>query len=137
VFKTKSTKKLEKSKTCTFLVTRFQNFGFFEMRWVALKTHFDTSQPVEIQCTSNESKTRIKMAKNGKNRPNLLPNQVLYQAELRSDTLIGSTGGYYGLIQKGGKPFRQSLKTWDRKLAELRFKRGEGQNRGMADEWRG
>jgi hypothetical protein len=55
------------------------------MRWVALKTHFDTPQPVEIQCTSNESKTRIKVAKNGKNRPNLLPNQVLYQAELRSD----------------------------------------------------
>jgi hypothetical protein len=29
------------------------------------------------------------MAKNGKNRPNLLPNQVLYQAELRSDEQEG------------------------------------------------
>jgi integrase len=35
---------------------------------------------------------------------------------------LESSGGYYGLIKKGGKQFRRSLKTRDRKLAERRLK---------------
>src|SRR6266498_3445717 len=35
---------------------------------------------------------------------------------------LESSGGYYGLVKKGGKQFRRSLKTGDRKLAERRLK---------------
>ena len=35
---------------------------------------------------------------------------------------LESSGGYYALIKKGGKQFRRSLKTKDRKLAERRLK---------------
>src|ERR1039457_5525834 len=34
---------------------------------------------------------------------------------------LDSSGGYYALIKKGGKQFRRSLKTKDRKLAERRL----------------
>src|ERR1022692_115354 len=34
---------------------------------------------------------------------------------------LESSGGYYALIKKGGKQFRRSLKTKDRKLAERRL----------------
>jgi len=49
---------------------------------------------------------------------------VLYQAELRSElfTVSNLSGGYYGLVETGGKQFRRSLKTGDRKLAERRLK---------------
>jgi hypothetical protein len=44
------------------------------------------------------------MAKNGKNRPNLLPNQVLYQAELRSDLFL-----YHDApLLDGSKQFRSN-----------------------------
>jgi len=33
---------------------------------------------------------------------------------------LESSGGYYGPVKKGGKQFRRSLKTGDRKLAERR-----------------
>jgi hypothetical protein len=66
----------------------------------------------------------------------LLPNQARYQATLRPDTTnyqalrddpreifgeLESSVGYYALIKKGGKQFRRSLKTKDRKLAERRL----------------
>ena len=35
---------------------------------------------------------------------------------------LESSGGYYALIKKGGKQFRRSLKTKDRKLAERKLK---------------
>ena len=35
---------------------------------------------------------------------------------------LESSGGYYGLVKKGGKQFRRSLDTGDRKLAERRLK---------------
>jgi integrase len=35
---------------------------------------------------------------------------------------LESSGGYYALVKKGGKQFRRSLKTKDRKLAERRLK---------------
>ena len=35
---------------------------------------------------------------------------------------LESSGGYYGLVKKGGKQFRRSLKTGDHKLAERRLK---------------
>src|SRR4051812_40360491 len=35
---------------------------------------------------------------------------------------LESSGGYYALVKKGGKQFRRSLKTNDRKLAERRLK---------------
>ena len=38
-----------------------------------------------------------------------------------------SSGGYYALIKKGGKQFRRSLKTKDRKLADRRLKELKGQ----------
>ena len=34
---------------------------------------------------------------------------------------LESTGGYYALVKRGGKQFRRSLKTADRKLAERRL----------------
>jgi hypothetical protein len=34
---------------------------------------------------------------------------------------LESTGKYYGLLKRGGKQFRRSLKTRDRKLAERRL----------------
>ena len=34
---------------------------------------------------------------------------------------LEATGGYYGLLKRGGKQFRRSLKTKDRKLAERRL----------------
>ena len=40
---------------------------------------------------------------------------------------LESSGGYYALIKKGGKQFRRSLKTKDRKLAERRLKELKGQ----------
>lgn len=35
---------------------------------------------------------------------------------------LESSGGYYALVKRGGKQFRRSLKTKDRKLAERRLK---------------
>jgi len=35
---------------------------------------------------------------------------------------LEQSGGYYGLVKRGGKQFRRSLKTKDRKLAERRLK---------------
>lgn len=35
---------------------------------------------------------------------------------------LDSSGAYYALVKKGGKQFRRSLKTKDRKLAERRLK---------------
>jgi len=35
---------------------------------------------------------------------------------------LESSGGYYAPIKKGGKQFRRSLKTKDRKLAERNLK---------------
>ena len=40
---------------------------------------------------------------------------------------LESSGGYYALIKKGGKQFRRSLKTKDRKLADRRLKEIKGQ----------
>jgi integrase len=40
---------------------------------------------------------------------------------------LESSGGYYALIKKGGKQFRRSLKTKDRKLADRRLKELKGQ----------
>jgi integrase len=40
---------------------------------------------------------------------------------------LESSGGYYGLVKKGGKQFRRSLKTKDRKLADRRLKEIKGQ----------
>jgi integrase len=40
---------------------------------------------------------------------------------------LESSSGYYALIKKGGKQFRRSLKTKDRKLAERRLKELKGQ----------
>lgn len=34
---------------------------------------------------------------------------------------LATTGGYYGLVKRGGKQFRRSLRTKDRKLAERRL----------------
>jgi integrase len=45
---------------------------------------------------------------------------------------LESSGGYYALIKKGGKQFRRSLKTQDRKLAERRLKEIKGQIGGLA-----
>jgi integrase len=44
---------------------------------------------------------------------------------------LESSGGYYALIKKGGKQFRRSLKTMDRKLAERRLKEIKGQIGGL------
>jgi hypothetical protein len=35
---------------------------------------------------------------------------------------LESSGGYYALVKKGGKQFRRSLRTRDRKLAERRVR---------------
>ena len=35
---------------------------------------------------------------------------------------LESSGGYYALVKRGGKQFRRSLKTKDRKLADRRLK---------------
>src|SRR6202795_1400252 len=35
---------------------------------------------------------------------------------------LESSGGYYALLKRGGKQFRRSLKTRDRKLADRRLK---------------
>jgi hypothetical protein len=40
---------------------------------------------------------------------------------------LESSGGYYALVKKGGKQFRRSLKTKDRKLADRRLKDIKGQ----------
>jgi integrase len=45
---------------------------------------------------------------------------------------LESSGGYYALIKKGGKQFRRSLKTQDRKLADRRLKEIKGQIGGLA-----
>jgi integrase len=40
---------------------------------------------------------------------------------------LESSGGYYALVKRGGKQFRRSLKTKDRKLADRRLKEIKGQ----------
>jgi integrase len=45
----------------------------------------------------------------------------LYRVQLPNDTPGKPTGTYYALLKRGGKQFRRSLKTRDRKLAERRL----------------
>ncbi len=45
----------------------------------------------------------------------------LYRVQLPNDTPGKPTGFYYALLKRGGKQFRRSLKTKDRKLAERRL----------------
>ena len=45
---------------------------------------------------------------------------------------LESSGGYYALVKKGGKQFRRSLKTKDRKLADRRLKDIKGQVGSLA-----
>jgi integrase len=45
---------------------------------------------------------------------------------------LESSGGYYALVKKGGKQFRRSLKTKDRKLADRRLKEIKEQVGGLS-----
>jgi integrase len=57
-------------------------------------------------------------------RKNLSPpvEQPVFHKVAENLYRLESSGGYYALIKKGGKQFRRSLKTKDRKLADRRLK---------------
>jgi integrase len=50
-----------------------------------------------------------------------VPRKVTFHRVAENLYRLEQSGGYYGLIKKGGKQFRKSLKTKDRKLADRRL----------------
>src|SRR5579864_6986172 len=56
------------------------------------------------------------------NEPKPAVQQPVFHKVAENLYRLESSGGYYALIKKGGKQFRRSLKTKDRKLAERRLK---------------
>src|ERR1700690_4336279 len=51
-----------------------------------------------------------------------VPREVTFHRVAANLYRLQQSGGYYGLVKRGGKQFRKSLKTKDRKLAERRLK---------------
>ena len=56
------------------------------------------------------------------NEPKPAVQQPVFHKVAENLYRLESSGGYYALIKKGGKQFRRSLKTKDRKLADRRLK---------------
>jgi integrase len=56
------------------------------------------------------------------NEPKPAAQQPVFHKVAENLYRLESSGGYYALIKKGGKQFRRSLKTKDRKLADRRLK---------------
>jgi hypothetical protein len=56
------------------------------------------------------------------NEPKPAADQPVFHKVAENLYRLESSGGYYALIKKGGKQFRCSLKTKDRKLADRRLK---------------
>jgi integrase len=56
------------------------------------------------------------------NKPKPAVQQPVFHKVAENLYRLESSGGYYALVKKGGKQFRRSLKTKDRKLADRRLK---------------
>ena len=67
-------------------------------------------------------------------RKNLSPpvEQPVFHKVAENLYRLESSGEYYALIKKGGKQFRRSLKTKDRKLADRRLKEFKEQIGGLS-----
>ena len=50
-----------------------------------------------------------------------VPRKVMFHRVAENLYRLEQSGGYYGLVKRGGKQFRKSLRTKDRKLAERRL----------------
>ena len=61
------------------------------------------------------------------NEPKPAVQQPVFHKVAENLYRLESSGGYYALIKKGGKQFRRSLKTKDRKLADRRLKETKDQ----------